>query len=469
MFKTYRNVRLNVANLRTCSKCDEGPLFLTEEDLKRHDDRYHAVKEVDQNLQKEKNENKELEEALNYMFTLLVRGKTKLEDQYDDMEIKLEYLQKDEKTNRKLIDMKIEEMKVIQAAINVKIRTICRIITEYRRIKGSVGSHTENQSDESFEEVNGKRQILLIIIMNIVVKYEEEISGLRFHLNENGRELEHVYLDGINKVRNNSEIEEGEAAVLKEEVNELKEKLAIANEKIGLQQRQLDKLCSVNKEYVKSKESVNELVTKKKDLISHIKKLNMKSSTPNFELSKLKEYNCDLSRKNKIEKTVVVEKMIDDGKSIDDERLKNLNEELEKTKQVKKKLNKLVESLKKKLTKAEKKNKKDEDHGKECGIKMEEYVKEIKELKVMLQQKSEIHQLQEEEYHLKEEESERDLKTIISIKDEKIALMEEQLKKLNNEVQFNKQLYELSMNDLLKTEKAGMLSDELEAVEYDRY
>ena len=167
MFTNYRNVRLNVANLRTCSKCDEGPLFLTEEDWKSHDDRYHAVKQVDQNLQKEKNQNKELEEAIHYILTLLVRGKTKLEDQYDDMEIKLQCLQNDEKTNKRTIELKIEEMKVIQAAINVKIKTICRIITEYRKIKGSVGHHTENQSDERFEEVNGKRQILLIIIMNI--------------------------------------------------------------------------------------------------------------------------------------------------------------------------------------------------------------------------------------------------------------------------------------------------------------
>ena len=49
--------------------------------------------------------------------------------------------------------------------------------------------------------------------------------------------------------------------------------------------------------------------------------------------------------------------------------------------------------------------------------------------------------------------------------------MEEQLTKLTNEVQDNKQLYPLSMKDLLKTKKAGvqsllentaMLSDELE-------
>ena len=160
MFTNYRNVRLNVANLRTCSKCDEGALFLTEEDWESHDDRYHAVKEVDQNLQKEKNQNKELEEAIHYILT-------KLEDQYDDMEIKLQCLQNDEKTNKRTIELKLEEMKVIQAAINVKIRTICRIITEYRKIKGSVGNHTENQSDERFEEVNGKRQILLIILMNI--------------------------------------------------------------------------------------------------------------------------------------------------------------------------------------------------------------------------------------------------------------------------------------------------------------
>ena len=116
------------------------------------------------------------------------------------------------------------------------------------------------------------------------------------------------------------------------------------------------------------------------------------------------------------------------------------------------------------MTKAEKENKKDEDHARECGIKMEEYVKEIKKLKALLQQKSEIHQLQEEEYRLKEEEFEKDMKTIISNKDKKIALMEEQL--------------ELSMKDLLKTEKSGiqsllestaMLSDEFKAVEYDRY
>ena len=188
------------------------------------------------------------------------------------MEIKLEYLQKDEKTNKRLIDMKIEEMKVIQAAINIKIRTICRIITEYRRIKGSVGNHTENQSDESFEEVNGKRQILLIIIMNIVVKYEEEISGLRLHLYENGRELEHVYLDNIDKGRNNSEMQETEPAVLKEEVNELKEKLAIANEKIGLQQRQLDKLSNVNKEYVERKESIQVVCNSLKNELKSLKK-----------------------------------------------------------------------------------------------------------------------------------------------------------------------------------------------------
>ena len=82
-------------NLSTYSKCHERPLFLTEEDLKRHDDddKYHAVREVasvDQNLQKEKNQNKELE-AINYILTLLVRSKTKLEDQYDDMETKLKY------------------------------------------------------------------------------------------------------------------------------------------------------------------------------------------------------------------------------------------------------------------------------------------------------------------------------------------------------------------------------------------
>ena len=41
-----------------------------------------------------------------------------------------------------------------------------------------------------------------------------------------------------------------------------------------------------------------------------------------------------------------------------------------------------------------------------CEIKIEEYVKEISKLKAMLKQKSEFHQLQEEEYHLKEEEFE---------------------------------------------------------------
>ena len=58
---------------------------------------------LDQNLQKEKNQNKELEEVIHYILTLLVRGKTKLEDQYDNMEIKLQCLQNDEKTNKRTI------------------------------------------------------------------------------------------------------------------------------------------------------------------------------------------------------------------------------------------------------------------------------------------------------------------------------------------------------------------------------
>ena len=57
-------------------------------------------------------------------------------------------------------------------------------------------------------------------------------------------------------------MQENESTVLKEEVNGLKEKLAIANEKIGLQQRQLDKISSVNKEYCNSLQ--NELKSSKK-------------------------------------------------------------------------------------------------------------------------------------------------------------------------------------------------------------
>ena len=71
------------------------------------------------------------------------------------------------------------------------------------------------------------------------------------------------------------------------------------------------------------------------------------------------------------------------------------------------------------MRKAEKESKKDEDHAKYCEIKMEEYVKEISKLKAMLQQKSEFHQLQEEEYRLKED-FEKDMKTKISNKDEKL-------------------------------------------------
>ena len=93
---------------------------------------------------------------------------------------------------------------------------------------------------------------------------------------------------------------------------------------------------------------------------------------------------------------------------------------MKKQNKLKGKLNKLVESLKKKLRKAKKESKKDEDRAMYCEIKMEEYVKEISKLKAMLQQKSEFHQLQEEQYRLKEEEFEKDMKTKISNKDEKL-------------------------------------------------
>ena len=98
-------------------------------------------------------------------------------------------------------------------------------------------------------------------------------------MNENGRELEHVYLDNMNKVRNDSEMQENESIVLKEEVNGLKEKLAIANEKIGLQQRQLDKISCVNKEYLESKESVQVVCNSLQNELKSLKKISREKLT----------------------------------------------------------------------------------------------------------------------------------------------------------------------------------------------
>ena len=99
----------------------------------------------------------------------------------------------------------------------------------------------------------------------------------------------------------------------------------------------------------------------------------------------------------------------------------------------------------------------------------------------MLKEKSEFYQLQEKEFRIKEEKFERDIKTEISDekvaianKDEKIALMEEQLLKLNDEAEVNKKLYESTITTLKADVQSlldnnDVLCDELEAMQMERY
>ena len=144
-------------------------------------------------------------------------------------------------------------------------------------------------------------------------------------------------------IKFDSEMQENESTALKEEVNELKEKLAIANEKIGLQQRQLDKISSVNKEYLESKESVQVVCNSLQNELKSLKKISREKLTDlNKEvLQKSTQCKEELDAAYKLEKQT-------------EEHVKPLEDklELEKTKQVKKKVNKLLESLKKKLRKA---------------------------------------------------------------------------------------------------------------------
>ena len=171
----------------------------------------------------------------------------------------------------------------------------------------------------------------------------------------------------------------------------------------------------------------NELETlksDKEDLNAQTTQLNAQLSTLDIEFSQLKEShrNCRVRIKNiELEKTAAVVTMKDE--------IKLLNEDLEKTKNLEKlrrnavdtefeinrKLKQQVESLNKKLSKAvNKEDGKDRCHSKDCESKLEEYIKEISNLKEVLKEKSEFYQLQEKEFRMKEEKFERDIKTEIS-------------------------------------------------------
>ena len=149
MYRNYRNI--NVANLRTCAKCHERPVFFTEEDLARHDDKYHKDVCVEQELYKQQtelsdlkshlnwlteivlknqNQNKEKETEVEFMNKIheIVESKNELEDEYDDIDRKLRYLKQNEKTRTRSIELREEELQIIKADINYKTKMIssCR-------------------------------------------------------------------------------------------------------------------------------------------------------------------------------------------------------------------------------------------------------------------------------------------------------------------------------------------------------